>query len=187
MASTILLLGVVADWLGKELMFVIGVAIFMATAFLVLCVGDFTWLLLLRCVQGLGAAMISGTAVAILASLFPKETGLVIGINTTAVYVGTTLGPVLGGFMVNYAGWPSLFIFSGAFALVSAMLALLSLDFTKRGGKKRPHFETLLIFMLSTILVSIGSAYIRSLFGLASLFVGLTMFVSTLYMEHRNL
>jgi MFS family permease len=74
MASTILLLGVVADWLGKELMFVIGVAIFMATAFLVLCGGDFTLLLLLRCVQGLGAAMISGTAVAILASLFPKET-----------------------------------------------------------------------------------------------------------------
>jgi MFS family permease len=48
--------------------------------------------------------MISGTAVAILANLFPKETGLVIGINTTAVYVGTTLGPVLGGFLVNYSG-----------------------------------------------------------------------------------
>jgi len=186
MASTILLLGVMADWLGKELMFVIGAAVFMATAFLVLFVSDFTWLLMLRCVQGLGAAMISGTAVAILASLFPKETGLVIGINTTAVYVGTTLGPVLGGFLVNYAGWPSLFIFSGAIALVSAMLALLSLDFTKRGGKRRPCFETLLIFTLSTILVSIGSAYIRSLFGLAALLIGLTMFVFTLYMEHRK-
>jgi hypothetical protein len=33
MASAILLLGVVADWLGKELMFVIGAAIFMSTAF----------------------------------------------------------------------------------------------------------------------------------------------------------
>jgi Na+/melibiose symporter-like transporter len=40
MASTILLLGVVADWLGKELMFVIGVAVFTVTAFLVLFVGD---------------------------------------------------------------------------------------------------------------------------------------------------
>jgi MFS family permease len=186
MASTILLLGVMADWLGKELMFVIGAVIFMATAFLILLVGDFTWLLLLRCVQGFGAAMISGTAVAILANLFPKETGLVIGINTTAVYVGTTLGPVLGGFLVNYVGWPSLFIFSGAIALVSAMLTFLSLDFTKRSGKRRPHFETLLIFTFSTILVSVGSAYIRSLFGLAALFVGLAMFVSTLCVEHRK-
>jgi len=186
MASTILLLGVVADWLGKELMFVIGVAVFTVTAFLVLFVGDFTWLLLLRCVQGLGAAMISGTAVAILASLFPKETGLVIGINTTAVYVGTTLGPVLGGFLVNYAGWPSLFIFSGATALVSLMLAFLSLDFTKRGGKRRPCFETLLIFTFSTILVSVGSAYTRSLFGLAALFVGLIIFVFSLYIEHKK-
>jgi len=152
----LLLLGVMADWLSKELMFVIGAAVFMATAFLVLFVSGFTRLLMLRCVQGLGAAMISGTAVVILASLFPKETGPVIGINTTAVYVGTTLGPVLGGFMVNYAGWLSLFIFSGAFALVSAMLALLSLDFSKRGGKRWPHFETLLIFMFFTILVSVG-------------------------------
>lgn len=186
MASTILLLGVVADWLGKELIFVIGMAIFMVTAFLTLCIGNFTLLLILRCLQGLGAAMISGTAVAILAFLFPKEMGLAIGINTTAVYVGTTLGPVLGGFLVNYAGWPSLFIFSGVIALMSAMLALLSLDFTGRDGKRRPRLETLFLFMISTILVSIGSAYVRGSYGLTGLFLGLTMFVFTLYIEYRK-
>jgi len=186
MASTILLLGVVADWLGKELIFVIGAATFMTTAFSVLFVSDFTWLLILRSVQGLGAAMISGTAVAILVSLFPKETGLVIGINTTAVYVGTTLGPVLGGFLVNYAGWSSPFIFSGTLALVSTILALLSLDFSKKGGKRRPRFETLLIFTFSTILVSTSSAYVRSLYGLATLFIGLIMFSFTLYVEHKK-
>jgi len=49
--------------------------------------GDFIWLLLLRCVQDLGAAMISGTAIAILANLFPKETGLVVGINTSTPFL----------------------------------------------------------------------------------------------------
>jgi len=186
MASTILLLGVVADWLSKELIFVIGAEIFSATSFSILYTGNFTCLLILRCAQGFGAAMISGTAVAILASLFPKETGLVIGINTTAVYVGTTLGPVLGGFLVNYSGWPALFIFSGAFAFVSAMLALLSLDFSRRSGKRPPRFETLLIFTLSTILTSVGSAHIRSLFGLAALLIGLTTFMFTLYIERRK-
>jgi MFS family permease len=186
MASTILLLGVVADWLSKELIFVIGAGIFSATSFSILYTGNFTCLLILRCAQGFGAAMISGTAVAILASLFPKETGLVIGINTTAVYVGTTLGPVLGGFLVNYSGWPALFIFSGAFAFVSAMLALLSLDFSRRSGKRPPRFETLLIFTLSTILTSVGSAHIRSLFGLAALLIGLTTFMFTLHIERRK-
>ncbi|RLE48747.1 MAG: hypothetical protein DRJ31_06515 [Candidatus Methanomethylicota archaeon] len=186
MASTILLLGVMADWFGKEIVFVIGAAIFMVTAFLIPYISDFTLLLLLRGIQGIGAAMISGTAIAILASLFPKEMGLVIGINTTAVYVGTTLGPVLGGFLVSYAGWSSLFTFSGIIALASVMLAFFSLDFTKKGGKKPPRFETLLIFMLSTILVSIGSAYVRSLYGLAALLIGLIMFVFTLYIEHRK-
>lgn len=76
MASTILFLGVVADWLGKELMFVVGATIFMATAFLVLCTGNFAFLLILRFMQGVGAAMISGTSVAILVSLYPEKQGL---------------------------------------------------------------------------------------------------------------
>lgn len=186
MASAVLLFGVVADWLGRELMFITGTAIFTAAAFSVLYTSEFAWLLALRCVQGLGAAMISGTAIAILASLFPEKTGVVIGVNTTAVYVGVTLGPFLGGLLVDYAGWPSLFLLSGAIAAVSFTLASSSLSFSKRGGGRRPHLQTLLLFTLSTILVSTGSAYPRSTHGLAALSLGLAAFTSALYKEYRK-
>lgn len=186
MASTILFLGVVADWLGRELMFVVGASIFMATAFLVLCTGNFALLLVLRFIQGLGAAMISGTSVAILASLFPEKTGLVIGLNTASVYLGTTLGPVLGGFLVDYAGWASLFTLSGAVAVVSVIIALFSLDFTRRVEGKRPYFQTLTVITTSTILVVFGSTYVGYAHGLAALFLGLTAFIFALHVEHKR-
>ena len=186
MASTILLLGVIADWLGKELLFVTGTIFFAAATFSILYINDFKLLLVFRCMQGFGAAMISGTAIAIIADIFPRKTGFFIGINTTAVYAGITLGPALGGFLINYAGWLSLFTFTGTLTLISAIIGLLSLDFNKRSEAKKPYLQTLFIFMLSTIAISIGSAYVSQMYGLAALSLGLVMFISALYVEYKN-
>lgn len=186
LASTILVVGVVADWVGRERLFVSGVFLFMISSLLILFTRDFTTALVLRALQGLGSAMISGIAVAILASLFPRETGFVIGINTAAVYVGTTLGPVLGGFLVNYTGWSSIFLFTGSVALASSVLALLSLDLGKKRSGKKPRFETLALFTISLIMISTGSAYIKSLSSVSSLLAGLALFTATLYIEYRG-
>ena len=51
-----------------------------------------------RALQGLGGAMIFGTGVAILTSVFPPgERGRALGINVAGVYTGLSLGPVIGG------------------------------------------------------------------------------------------
>lgn len=186
MASTILIAGAVADWFSRELIFTGGVIIFAVTSFSTIYADNFTLLISLRCVQGIGAAMISGTAVAILVSNFPEKAGFAIGLNTAAVYAGVALGPALGGFLVDYAGWPSLFMLTGAIALLSALLTLLSVDFSRKDIGWRPRFRTLIIFAISTILAVLGSAYISSLYGLAALFLGLMAFISTLYAEYRK-
>ena len=55
--------------------------------------------------------MISSTAVAVLSEELPRERrGLGIGINTTAVYLGLSLGPLVGGYLTNYFGWGSALI-----------------------------------------------------------------------------
>ena len=55
--------------------------------------------------------MMLGPSVAILTSVFPAgERGRAIGINTAAVYIGLSLGPVLGGFLTQSFGWRSLFL-----------------------------------------------------------------------------
>ncbi len=77
-----------------------------------------------RVVEGLGSAMIFGTSIAILTSVFPaQERGKVLGINVAIVYLGLSMGPLLGGIITAYAGWR--FIYAGItiYALLAALLA----------------------------------------------------------------
>ena len=68
-------------------------------------------LIAFRVLQGFGSAMIFGTGMAILTSVFPAaERGRVLGINVAAVYLGLSLGPVLGGFLTQQFGWRSIFL-----------------------------------------------------------------------------
>ncbi|MEM0027528.1 MAG: MFS transporter [Ignisphaera sp.] len=186
LASTILLLGVIADYVGRERVFVSGVILFAITSAAIPYIKDFAALLILRCLQGLGAAMVSGTTVAILASMFRERTGLVIGINSAAVYIGTALGPVLGGFLTSFLGWPSIFIFVSFVALTSTALAFTSINLGKRDLGRRPDLVTPALFVASLAMVSTGSAYIKS-FGGATIFgMGLTFFIATFIIEYKH-
>jgi EmrB/QacA subfamily drug resistance transporter len=63
-----------------------------------------------RVLQGIGSAMIFGTAVAILTLVFPPaERGRALGFNVAAVYVGLSIGPFVGGVLVQQLGWRSIF------------------------------------------------------------------------------
>ncbi|MHB8918633.1 MAG: MFS transporter, partial [Desulfocucumaceae bacterium] len=70
-------------------------------------------LIAFRIMQGVGSAMIFGTGMAILTSVFPpQERGRVLGLNVAVVYIGLSLGPVLGGWMNHNLGWQSIFYFN---------------------------------------------------------------------------
>jgi MFS family permease len=77
-----------------------------------------------RAVEGIGSAMIFGTSIAILTSVFPaNERGRVLGINVAIVYLGLSTGPLLGGIITQYVGWR--FIYAGVmiYTLATALLA----------------------------------------------------------------
>ena len=68
--------------------------------------------------------MIFGTSIAILSSVFPaKERGRVLGINVAAVYLGLSLGPLLGGIITSYAGWRFIYVVVAVYALLAFQLA----------------------------------------------------------------
>ena len=67
-------------------------------------------LVALRVVQGVGAAMILATGVAIVTELYPREErGRVMGILVACVYLGLSVGPLVGGMMTSIFGWRSVF------------------------------------------------------------------------------
>ena len=121
-------MGRVADIYGRKRLFALGILIFTAASFcMVLCTSG-TMLICLRIVQGFGSAMIFGTGVALLTSVFPaQERGKALGINVAAAYTGLSVGPFVGGLLTLHFGWRSIFLVNVplglmAFALISAKL-----------------------------------------------------------------
>ncbi len=120
--------GRLADLHGRRRIFALGLAFDIAGASLGALAASAPALLAARAVQGLGGAMIFGTGVAILTSVFPPgERGRALGLNTAAVYTGLSLGPVLGGFIVQAAGWRAVFLATIPVAATGLALALFRL------------------------------------------------------------
>jgi EmrB/QacA subfamily drug resistance transporter len=127
LASAMLLvpLGRLADIHGRKKFFTLGIVIFTGASFsMVLCTSG-TMLICLRIVQGVGSAMIFGTGVALLTSVFPaQERGKALGINVAAAYLGLSVGPFLGGLLTLHFGWRSIFLVNVPLGLTA--IALIS-------------------------------------------------------------
>ena len=125
LSSAIFLLpfGRLADIIGRKKIFSLGILMFTISTFLIIFSWSITSLIVLRIFQGLSSAMIFGTSLAIITSVFqPGERGKAMGINITAVYLGLSLGPVIGGLLTQYLGWRSIFAFLVPFGIISLIL-----------------------------------------------------------------
>ena len=122
-AIFLLPLGRMADIIGRKKVFFYGILIFTISTFVILFAWNIKILIFLRTLQGVASAMIFSTSLAIITSVFqPGERGRAMGINITAVYLGLSLGPVIGGILTQYLGWKSIFAFLIPFGLVSLVL-----------------------------------------------------------------
>ena len=105
--------GRLADIVGRKKIFLAGMLVFSLSSLLCGFARSIEALIVFRILQGVGSAMVFGTGMAILTSVFPpQERGRVLGITVATVYTGLSLGPVLGGFMNHNLGWQSIFFFS---------------------------------------------------------------------------
>jgi len=103
-------LGKLADIKGRKRIFFIGNIIIAVSSILCALSTTGNMLILLRAVQGIGSAMVFGTGIAIITSVYPPtERGKAIGFTVTAVYIGLSLAPFLGGILTQYLGWRAIF------------------------------------------------------------------------------
>jgi len=103
--------GKLADIHGRKRIFAIGTLLFTISTLLVGISTSAAMLFAFRVTQGIGSAMIFGTGVAILTSVYePGERGRVLGLNVAAVYLGLSLGPSIGGLLTEQLGWRSVFL-----------------------------------------------------------------------------
>ena len=120
--------GKLADIHGRRRIYILGTSIFVFGAFLVGFSRSAEMLIGLRVVQGFGIAMVFGTGVAILTSVFsPGERGKILGINVASVYIGLSFGPFIGGLLTDALGWRSIFFVGVGLGLIALAFALWQL------------------------------------------------------------
>jgi MFS family permease len=95
-----------------------------------------------RCIQGVGGAFMFSTASGVITAAFPpSQRGRALGLNVTAVYIGLTLGPVIGGLIVSHHSWRWIFFINVpiAIATVVAGWGLLGAEARDRRAWPRPR------------------------------------------------
>jgi EmrB/QacA subfamily drug resistance transporter len=116
-------MGRLADGLGRRRVYGGGLVVFSVGSVLCALSPSSGALVGSRVAQGVGAAMMSATRLALLTTSFPaSERGRAIGAFGAAVGVGLALGPPLGGLVVQHASWRWIFLINVPIGLAALVL-----------------------------------------------------------------
>ena len=113
MASTmfVLIFGRLADSVGRKRIFLLGTVAVIITSIIAAASVNTAMLLTARFLQGVSAATLHATQMAIISSEFPAaQRGKYIGLVTASIYVGLSAGPLLGGLVIDHVGWRASFL-----------------------------------------------------------------------------
>lgn len=121
--------GKLADIYGRKKFFIAGLFIFTIASLFSGIAPSINYLLVSRFVQGVGASLLAATATAIVTETFPpNERGKALGINVASVYVGLTLGPLIGGLLVQTLSWRYIFYINIPIGIIAFVLALIYIE-----------------------------------------------------------
>jgi EmrB/QacA subfamily drug resistance transporter len=118
LSSLILAGGALGDLFGRRRIFLIGVLIFAAASTACGLASSIRGLIIARCVQGIGAALLVPGSLAIISACFDEDSrGKAIGTWSGFTAITTALGPLLGGWLIQYASWRWAFLLNIPLAL----------------------------------------------------------------------
>ena len=139
-AATLLSFARLADIMGRERVWVGGLALFTVGSALSGLAPTLALLVAARGLQGLGAALIFAPALALIVDAFPRsQRGQALGMNALIVSLGVTAGPTLGGLITESLGWRWIFFVNVPLGLIGLLVA--SRVFTFSGGARARRFD----------------------------------------------
>jgi EmrB/QacA subfamily drug resistance transporter len=110
-AGLLLAGGRLADAYGRRRLFLAGLAVFTAASLAAGLAGSAEVLVAARAVQGLGAALVTPTTLAIISNAFPdpRERASAVGVWAGVGALALAVGPLLGGVLAQHASWGWIF------------------------------------------------------------------------------
>lgn len=191
-SSLLLTWGRLGDTIGQKRTYSAGLAIFTLGSLFCAVSPSLVLLIIFRGVQAIGAGMIMAMGPALITEYAPpRHLGRYLGIMAIAVSAALATGPVLGGFLTYFFGWPSIFLINIPIAAGSLIYAWKVIPATRPKPKQKFDIlgSILLFVALSCIIFPISfvqrlgwnSAYI--ILPLAAGIISMAVFLFT---QKRN-
>ncbi|MGE0626174.1 MAG: MFS transporter, partial [Hyphomicrobiaceae bacterium] len=159
LASLTLIGGALADVYGKARMLALGCILFgLASAACALAPSP-AWLIAARVVQGTAAAIVTPASLALIGATYPRaERNQAIGVWAAASALTTAGGPVLGGWLTETFGWPSVFWINPPIALIAVGILL---SFAPEDRREQRPFDIVGAAILASALAALAWALSR--------------------------
>jgi len=171
LCALLVISGAMGDRYGSRRLFLFGIAGFTLSSAACAAAPDSHWLVAARSLQGISAALMLPQSLSIIARLYPPEKrGRAVGIWSACASASAAMGPVVGGFLVDWGGWPFAFWVNLPLGLLALVLAWYAVP---RGSQRISvpldwQGSMLLVLGLGTIVFATINL---SLFSLSSLLV----------------
>jgi EmrB/QacA subfamily drug resistance transporter len=154
LASVLLTAGVLADLLGRRLIYSIGLGLFALTSLLCALSPDALFLIIARAAQGIGGAIMFATGLSLLAQEFQgRERGTAFGIWGATIATSAAVGPLLGGALTEGLGWASIFYINVPIGVVAAGLTMTKVAESRNPEGKRIDWIGTVTFTASLFLL----------------------------------
>jgi len=142
---------------GRRNYFAASIIIFTVASFMCGNADNIWELVAFRFIQGLGGGALLVTAQTIITESYPVEKrGMAQAIYGMGVIVGPTLGPPLGGYLVDHFSWPYIFYINVPIGIIAALLTLSFVRSPKYGEKLKAHqVDWIGIILLSAFIGSL--------------------------------
>ncbi|UKD58119.1 MFS transporter [Amycolatopsis sp. FU40] len=134
--------GRLGDDYGRRRMFLLGLALFVATSVLCGAAPNATWLVVARLGQGVAGGLLNPQIIGLMQQLFSgRERGKAFGAFGATVGLSTAIGPVLGGLLIQGIGvdqgWRWVFYVNLPIGILAILFGLRLLPKDARSGRKR--------------------------------------------------
>ena len=175
------------DLIGRKKVLILGLSGVSICTFLSGFAFSGAMIIALRAATGLCSAMMFGTNIAILSSLFPREKrGMILGINTAVVYGALSVGPYIGGVLTHFFGWRSIFFVCTAVGLTAAGLAhfFIKGEWTEAKGEKFDYLGSAVYGMALTGIIT-GCTLLPAVSGFILMAAGMVAFTCFVRYEQR--
>lgn len=183
LAALVVPFGRLADLAGRKLLYMTGFVVFIVGSALCGLAPSLAWLIGCRVLQAIGAAMLQANSVAIITAAVERHRlGRAIGVQGAAQAIGLSVGPSVGGLLIDSLGWRWVFFIAVPFGILGTVLAWLILPRTPRPSDRavnqaRARFDYLGALLLGpcVALLLLGLTFVNDWGWSSATFLGVCL------------